>query len=133
MTVQGLARLNRKFDRLPQAAETAARAALEKSADEIVAMMRRLVPKPTGTLERSIGWTWGAAPEGSKVFGTVKGGEEVTITIYAGNDEAFYARWVEFGTVNATARPYFYPSYRANRKRAVGRVKRALNKAARNA
>jgi hypothetical protein len=82
------------------------------------------------------------------VLGKVKskgaGAGNLIITIYAGSDEAFHARWVEFGTAphlnggrfagsshpGTAAQPFFYPSYRATRKRAKGRVTRAVNKAA---
>ena len=76
---------------------------------------------------------------------TVEGtGGDLTITIYAGNSDAYYARWIEFGTsahiaggkfAGATipaqpARPYFYVSFRANRRRVKGRISRAITKAA---
>jgi HK97 gp10 family phage protein len=50
----------------------------------------------------------------------------LTATIYAGNDEAYYARWVEFGTVKMAAQPFFYPSYRALRKKAKSNIKRSV-------
>lgn len=131
MTVKGLSSLNRKFKRLPKEAEIAARTAIAKSADEIIAMMRNLVPVDDGQLRNSIGWSFGGAPEGSKIIGSVKGGKELTATIYAGDDKAFYARWVEFGTVKTRAQPFFFPSYNANRMRAKSRIKSALSKSAR--
>ena len=54
----------------------------------------------------------------------------MTITIYAGDDKAFYARFVEFGTVKMKAIPFFFPAYRTNKKRAKSRVRRAHTKAA---
>jgi HK97 gp10 family phage protein len=130
MTIKGLASLNRKFERLPKSAEDAARKAIAISADEIVAMAKRLVPVDEGDLRASIGWTWGEAPEGTKVLGSARGGAALTATIFAGDHKAFYARWIEFGTVKMSAHPYFFPSYRANAKRAKSRIKRAINKAA---
>lgn len=122
-------RLNRKLAALPAAVKVEIRPALEKSADEIAALARRLVPVDSGDLRDSIGWTWGTAPRGAISLGTVKAGD-LTITVYAGNSEAFYARWVEFGTVKTSAQPFFYPAYRAMRKRAKSRIKRAGTKAA---
>ncbi len=157
--ILNLARLERKLKRLPAATEAAIRAAMEKAADEIVALAQRLVAVDDGTLRDSIGWTWGAPPRGSLTLGKVARsaiGKGLTITVYAGNSEAFYARWVEFGTrphaieaVHAEvlgadgrfgvrvdhpggmARPFFFPAYRANRKSAKARVRRATRQAAR--
>lgn len=131
----GLENLRRKLKAMPQRIEAQIRAALEKSADEIVAMAKALVPVDSGALRDSIGWTWGDPPSGAMVLGTAKEGE-MRITIYAGtrdkklgDADAFYARFVEFGTQKMSAQPFFYPSYRANKKRARGRITRAINKA----
>lgn len=145
--VQGVTSLKRKLRQLPRAAENELRKAMEKSANEIVALAKTLVPIDSGELRESIGWTWGDdVTKGAIRLGSVKGGgasENEYITIYAGNDDAFYARWVEFGTAphinggmfpgtqhpGTSARPFFYPSYRLLRKRAQRRNTRALNKA----
>jgi HK97 gp10 family phage protein len=97
-----------------------------------VALAKRLCPVDDGTLRDSIGWTWGDAPAGSMVLAATKGAA-LRITIYAGNDEAFYARWVEFGTANALPQGFFLPAYRMLKKRANGRIKRAVNKAVKDA
>ena len=129
--VVGRESLKRKFAALPKAAQIAIRAAMEKQAEAIVDMAKRLVPVATGKLRDSIGWTWGKAPKGTMTIATVEStGGEMTLTIYAGNSEAFYGRWVEFGTVNTPAQPYFYVSYRANRKKAKSAIRRAVTKSA---
>ncbi|WP_430259788.1 HK97 gp10 family phage protein [Neorhizobium sp. IRS_2294] len=143
--ILNLARLDRKLKRLPTVARVRIRLGMEEAADEIVAMMKSLVPKDSGTLRDSIGWTWGKAPKGSMVMATAKGslGADLTLTIYAGNSDAYYARWVEFGTVGHTnagkfagsdnpgtrAQPFFYVSWRANKRAA----KRIVRKASRDA
>ncbi len=157
--ILNLARLERKLKRLPAATEAAIRAAMEQAADEIVALAQRLVAVDDGALRDSIGWTWGAPPRGSLTLGKVARsaiGKGLTITVYAGNSEAFYARWVEFGTrphaivavhaqvlgadgsfgarvdhPGAAAQPYFFPAYRASRKSAKARIRRATRQAAR--
>jgi len=131
-----LAKLDRKLKRLPTAATAHIRPEMEKVADEIVAMMKRLAPvlqeqvdgRRPGALRDSIGWTWGKAPKGASIVATVKSklGSDMTITIYAGNAEAFYARWQEFGTADMPASPYFYVSWRASRKTAVRQVRKAV-------
>lgn len=139
--ILGLSKLQKKLNRIPQIAKDQIKTALEQSAEEITGMARRLVPvlkepdgrRKAGVLRDSIGWTWGKAPKGSITLGKVakdSSADDLTITIYAGNTEAFYARWVEFGTQKMRAQPYFYPSYRANRKRAKSRVRRSITKAA---
>jgi HK97 gp10 family phage protein len=148
--VIGLDRLNRKLALLPVAARRRIREAMQQGADEIVAMMKALVPTDSGDLKNSIDWTWGTAPKGALTIATVRGqgmrntGSENTITIYAGNADAYYARFVEFGTAAHTAggmfagatipaiaaSPFFFVSFRANRKRVKSRITRAINKSA---
>lgn len=145
MTVKGLKELRRKLDRLPAVAKARIREAMEQGADEIVSMMRSLVATDSGDLRDSIAWTYGRAPKGAMSLGKVQSvGGDLTITIYAGNATAFYSRWVEFGTAAHTAggkfagatipataaSPFFFVSFRANRKKVKSRITRAINKAA---
>lgn len=151
MAVQGLGRLHKKLKRLPVLAEQEISKAMEQSANEIVALAKSLAPVESGDLQMSISWTWGDAPKGSMVLGKVKsqgrGAGNLQITIFAGGGDAFYARFIEFGTSSHTngglfegsehpgtkAQPFFYPAYRAVRKRAKGRVTRAITKSAKRA
>jgi hypothetical protein len=141
--VQGLDRLNRKLKAFPKAVEAEISKAMEQSANEIVAMAKSLAQ--SDRTRESIGWTWGEAPKGSiAIGGVVSNSGNLKITIFAGGDAAFMARWEEFGTAphinggrfagtqhpGTAARPFFYVSFRANRKRARGRITRAVNKAA---
>ncbi|WP_200898747.1 HK97-gp10 family putative phage morphogenesis protein [Candidatus Rhodobacter oscarellae] len=124
--------MRRKFTQtVPEEVRKSATAALEKGAQEIVDMARSLAPVDSGDLRDSIGWTWGDAPKGSLVLGAVGGQEYGTlrITVYAGNDDAFYAAWQEFGTQNQRAHPYFFPAYRSLRRRVRSRITRDINKA----
>lgn len=146
-TVSGLDRLNRKLRMLPEIAEKRIRAAMESAAEDIVMMMKRLAPVDDGDLQMSISWTWGDAPKGAMTVATVarqRRGGGPRITIFAGNREAFYARWVEFGTAphinggrfagtrnpGTKAQPFFYVSFRANRRKAKAAVSRAITRAA---
>lgn len=131
--ILNLARLDRKLKRLPQVARQHIKAEMEKAAEEVVGMMRRLVPKDNWDLHDSIGWTWGKAPKDASVVAAVKAtlGADMTITIYAGSKEAYYARWQEFGTQDMPAQPYFYVSWRASRKTAKRLVRKAHRDAAR--
>lgn len=139
--ILNLQKLDKKLKRLPDATKAAIRTEMEKVADEVVGMMKRLAPvldeevagRRMGALRDSIGWTWGKAPKGAGIVASVKSkmGDDLTITIYAGNTEAFYARWQEFGTQDVSAQPYFYVSWRASRKSAVRQVRKATRDAAR--
>lgn len=172
--LSGLDKLNRKFQQLPPKAEKEIRIAMEKGAQEVVNLAKSLAPlgkasgvnssNNPGALRDSIGWSWGdKAPRGSIKLGTVTNSSgrrpgDLVITIFAGNDEAFYARWVEFGTrphtitaVRAptlsragvdfgksvshpgasTSNAFFFPAYRATRQKIKTRISRAVNKSAR--
>jgi len=123
------------------------RQALEQGAQQIVSTAKNLVPKDSGDLERSIGYTFGEyTPANPNVRGVAAGGggdPDLSITIHAGDAKAFYAAMVEFGTSphdnggkfkgtkhpGTNAAPFFYPAYRANKKSVKARVTRAMNKA----
>ena len=159
-------RIEAKLKQIPAVAVEAAREAMEEGAKEIVSMMRTLVPEKSGKLRRSIGWTWGELPPGTFMIdeirsGTNKGDQYATmrIKIYAGSKEAFYARFIEFGTrphslqtnasvdrdlrqdegewhPGAPARPFFYPIWKKQRsvfiRRIQTRVRAAIREAWRN-
>lgn len=135
--IVGMPRLLRKLKVLPKVAQEEVRGELARQADEIVAMMKRLAPEDSGDLRRSIAWAWGnKVPKGAMAVATGgKGG--LTITIYAGDAEAYYARWVEFGVRSgnasgrrATGQPFFYPSWRVARKPAKRKLREASRRAA---
>jgi HK97 gp10 family phage protein len=147
--ILGLAALERKINRLPVAAKAAMQVAIGQMADEIVALAKGLVPVDSGDLKDSIAWTWGKVPKGALTLGKVAAatiGGDLTATVYAGNDKAYYARWVEFGTAphinggmfagrqnrGTHARPFFYPAYRANKKPGLRRIRAAVRKSARD-
>lgn len=144
--ILNLAKLEAKLKRLPDVAKVEIKASMEAAASEVVSMMKNLVRKESGALRDSIGWTWGKVPKGASIVAAVKTGMagDLTITIYAGSAEAYYARWVEFGTAphvnggkfagtenpGTNARPFFYVSWRAGRKTAKRKVRAGIRKAA---
>lgn len=130
--VEGLAKFEARWKRIPQNALINVRAAMEEAATDIVEEMWSRAPQgATGRVGASIGWTWGDAPAGSFTIGKVGGKEysSLKITIYAGGGDAFYAKFHEFGTVKMSANPFFFPVWRARRKRVKGRISRAISKA----
>ena len=128
-------RLAARWNAVAPAIRAAIKHALELSANDLVAYMKALVPKETGALRDSIGWTWGTdIPDGAVALDSVgDDGDDFRITIYAGSREAFYARWVEFGTVDQPAHAFFFPAYRLKKAEIKRRITRAINKATRDA
>jgi HK97 gp10 family phage protein len=123
----------RRLQNVVPQVSAAVRPILIKSADELVALMKRLCPVEDGDLRDSIGWAWGDAPRGAVVIDKLSGrgrGRD-RIVIYAGNATAYYARWVEFGTRKSKAHPFFFPAYRALKRRIRSRISRATRKALR--
>ena len=144
-TIKGKDSLLRKLKAFPPLAERRVRQAMEQSADQIVMLMKGLAPVDSGDLQMSISWTWGDAPKGSLKIGQIKSREgNMRITIFAGGGDAFYARFIEFGTQPFTsggkfagaanpgvrAQPFFYVGFRAGRRSARSRVSRAITRAA---
>jgi HK97 gp10 family phage protein len=152
--VEGRARLLAKMRALPTEVRSAIKQALAEGADEITGMQKRLAPvsatgshgNPPGALRDSIVQTWGGARERySSLAGSAGAGDpDLTVRISAGNSKVRYAHLVEFGTAphinggkfkgtqhpGTPAQPFFYPAYRALRKRVKSRISRATNKAA---
>lgn len=145
--ILGLARLNKKLQKLPAAAEAAIKSAMEQGANEIVALMKSLVPVDSGDLKDSIGWTFGERPKYSQAIASVKSADgKLVITIYAGNSKVRYSHLIEFGTAahvngglyagtqhpGTKAQPFFFVSFRALRRRTKSRISRAITKSAKS-
>lgn len=130
-------RLKRRLRAVPKKIIAALKAQMEIYATELVAEMRMLVPVDSGALRDSIGWTWGDAPKGSISLSNISSKVDgVFITIYVGtrdkklgDADAYYARWQEFGTKNMPANPFFYVTWRANRRRVRSGISRTVRKA----
>lgn len=152
VTIKGVRSLARKLRNMPGPVRDATREAIEQGATQIVKTMLRHVPVRTGDLSKSIGWTWGAVPKSALAITTNKNPKEGTLTIFAGNPIAYYARWVEFGTragvkgertidpsgrrrkvarthPGTRAQPFFFPSYRAHKKEVKRKINASIRKA----
>lgn len=103
---------NRRMAAIPNAVRDAVQPALDTSADELAARMKSLAPVDEGDLKDSI----------RKEQGTHELSRNVLTDDYK-------ARWVEFGTVNQPAQPFFWPAYRLLKKRLTNRIKRSVSKA----
>lgn len=147
----GRSALLRKLALLPDAARQEIAKAINQSAEEIAAAQRRQAPKRTGALERSIVVSrGGAVPKYASVGragATDKGDPDLTVIVSAGNSQVRYSHLVEFGSAphinkglfegsqhpGTKPQAFFFPVYRAYRKRVKSRVTRATKKAARKA
>ena len=137
--VDGVSALTNELTKsIPSRVRKAASSAMETGADELVAMMRTLVPKDTGRLRDSIGWTWGSAPKGAVVIASSSAndsGSRITVfvgdeTTMVGNRNQFQlARLQEFGTQAMRANPFFFSSWRTMKRRIRSRITREINKA----
>jgi HK97 gp10 family phage protein len=150
--IQGRQSLEKKLERLANIKgpiRAKIREALAQNGSEITGQMKAVVPKDSGALAASIKAVFGTYVVGKNVraLGN-KGGEgdpDLTLNLVAGDAEAWYAGLVEVGTKSPRtvnnyfgnpgqkvtvgpmpARPFFFPVYRANKKRAKGRVTRAM-------
>lgn len=137
----------RKLAAIPPAVRSAAKQALAQSADEITEAIRTAAPQgKTGKLKKSIKQTWGGGKvRYSSLSGNAgeAGDPDLSVRISAGDAKTRYAHLVEFGTAphinggafagtehpGTTAQPFFYPTWRAKRRRARARVSRAITKA----
>ena len=130
--VKNLANFQRKMRAIPIEVRLEIVRQLEKEADKIVKLMKAFAPKgTTRQLVNSIGWTWGDVPKGAITVGKVANNEfdRIAIKIYAGGGDAFYARFQEFGTRKMAANPFFFPVWRAEKRRAKAGFKRAVTRA----
>lgn len=139
---KGLPQLKAKLARLKVETAKDVAPAMAAAGDRVVEMMKRLAPVDEGSLRDSIGWTFGDAPKGAIKVGTFRQGI-LRLTIFAGNENVFWARFVEFGTAphvqggqfagtqhpGNPAQPFFFPSYRALKKEIKAMVRKAIREA----
>lgn len=136
----------KRLENIPDRIRLAAARELERGAEEMVQEMRRVAPfdpTPDGMhLREHIHWTWGDAPAGSFTIGEVKSGPDagveyaaLRITVYANPKDSIgrpYASWVEFGTKKNGARPFYWKTYNAHKRRIRSRVLKAIREAIKN-
>ncbi|MGO1079959.1 HK97-gp10 family putative phage morphogenesis protein [Inquilinus sp. CA228] len=155
--IQNLDRLKRRMKRLRDGPKQAMSGAIQENAEELSGAVRRVTPKgATGELARSVGWSWGNPPQYHRVavMGSnrneaagILGAEKLAATVHVGNDKAWYARLVEFGTrphankglfegtmhPGTSPNPFFFPTYRLFKKRMLARFGRAMRKSIKTA
>ncbi|MCF3933298.1 HK97 gp10 family phage protein [Acuticoccus sp. M5D2P5] len=115
--LKGVTRMRTKLRSLPAELQGGIGKALDRTANDVAETAQHYAPRNTGDLKTSIGWREGAHP--------------LQRVVYAADTDSFYGRFIEFGTENTPAKPFFFPAYRLNRKRGARRIKSAVNKALR--
>lgn len=115
-----LGRVRRKLRAVREEAVAEVGAAIMREAMELAQGIHARTPEDTGDLKRSI---------------TVRKNPRTPAgaIVSAGDADAFYARWVEFGTVHALPQPFFFPTYRARRSLIKRRIAKAVREAVRKA
>jgi HK97 gp10 family phage protein len=149
--VEGLEKLQRKLQKLAQIqgpVRRNVRASLEQTGGVVSGQMRAVAPEQSGALRASIRVVFGAYKQDNANVRGVGGDDDgagdpdLTMRVVAGDARAWYAALVEFGTpphINggrfagsqhpgATARPFFFPVWRANKRSAKSRMSRAMRK-----
>ena len=114
--LEGLENVQRIFRTLETESAERITNALNQGADEVADNARLLAPVRQGRLRASIV---------TDLIETERGVASRVLT------RLFYARFVEFGTIKQTARPFFFPAYFAVRNRVRRRIAREVRRAMR--
>lgn len=127
----GLDDLERRIKAMPLAARDEIGKALDASATEIAGAAQLLAPAEDGDLRASIRTGQGEHDLSRTIEA---GGPTTTRPVREGVSATYdYALGTEWGTADTRAQPYFFPAWRLGRKRAKGRIARAVRKAAKAA
>lgn len=143
-TFSGRAHLRRRLRQLPAIARAQIRKGLEESATQVTNMQKNLVPVSRIShrhVRDTIGWHWGIGGARGSIGGTSDFGLQIT----AGDEEAWWARYIEFGTKphrqggiykrgnvmhpGTRPHPYFFAAWRALKKSVKSRMRRSLKRA----
>lgn len=121
----------RKFQAMPQAVQDEIGRAVPKAAEDLVGMMKRLVPKDKGTLSNSIHYELVEPFKAQVIAGgtpeTKRGVFDESLLVEYGTKEHIAGGMFKGATIPAEpARPYFWPSWRAEKKRIKGLFSRAI-------
>jgi HK97 gp10 family phage protein len=123
--VQGLDKVRRRLvDIIPAKVRAEMERAMLESAELIVAGAKLRVPVDEGDVRDSI--RHHGVKEGRRggLYVAITAGDKSTE-----NDGYQVARLLEFGTMKMAAQPFLLPAYRANRRRARARMRRAARDA----
>ncbi|WP_336747761.1 HK97-gp10 family putative phage morphogenesis protein [Aureimonas altamirensis] len=127
-------RFNRVMKRIPEAVKDEVMDSLDAAAELVVETQRSYAPVDDGTLKASIRRGRVSESENRLAVTVEAGGPTTTRPVRNGQKAEYdYSLGVEFGTSDTPAQPFFYPGYRAARKRVRGRTTRAVKRAVKKA
>lgn len=134
MKINGFQKLMRKLAKVPDEVKIRAQSDLMLAGREINMLQRSLAPQDDGALRGSIRTE--ALPDGEVGVAILAGGAATTVQVRqsekgnAGNYD--YALGQEYGTQQMQANSYFWPGYRARKKRALNRVRAGWKRSLKN-
>jgi HK97 gp10 family phage protein len=108
MKLEGMERTLRALHQAPEVARVHASSAVASSTFAVAQKARALVPVDSGVLKRSI--------ESSRTVNGLTGRVGVSA-------EGFYWRFVEYGTINMAARPFFRPAAESEQSPFIQRMR----------
>lgn len=132
--VEGIPQFHAMMRRRMAAAIAAGKMASEQGGETLVQQAKFLVPVDQGELARSIrseSTDSVSTTDGTRAFVgvLVKAGDETTVVQNSTGGRFQNARIQEFGTKSRAANPYFFPAWRANKRRIRASITRAIRKA----
>lgn len=125
----GLKRFQQRLRAIPDEVKEGVKPALVKSAEEMAGAMKALAPEDEGDLKESIEVTGPGqkTPPYSQPGGSANVPDNAA-AVTVGNSDVRYPHLVEYGTQDAPAQPFFWPTVRSYQKRSTNRIKRAISK-----
>lgn len=130
--VEGLRELGDRMKGLSEAMNNRiARAATAAGAVVIRDAAKQKVAVDTGNLKKNVivkRLPKGESPFTSEHIVTVRQGKLTKKQKAAGLEDAFYGRFVEYGTAKMPARPYMRPAFDQNKEKAVQAIKDRITK-----
>lgn len=127
-TAASVARLRKRLARVPIEVRAAAAAQASIEANNLTIAMKGSAPKDDGTLVDSIRMEIG---KNGDQFIVKAGGPKTTKPVREGASATYdYVFASEFGTAHQPARSWFYPTYRARRKKIRRNIEQAAIAAA---
>ena len=126
MASKAVQRFRKLTDDLKKEIHDGAVVELNNQADKLIRQMELVAPRDKGNLEHSIRKV--PDKKTDTVVRVVAGGK-LTIRPAVSSKPFDYARADEFGTQDMKARPFFFPTYRLNKKKMRSAMKRKITAA----
>lgn len=135
MKILNMERLKRKLARIPDNVKRRAQADLMLAGREINMLQRSLAPEEDGVLRGTIRTE--PLTDGTVGVEIKAGGPATTKTVKSGKGAVAYtvdyAVEQEYGNKNMPPNAYFWPGYKARRRKAMGQVRRGVRRALKEA